>query len=243
MKLFLDSASVSDLTEAASHSLISGVTTNPALVAKEPPHILGYYGQLRDLVRIVGPDTPISVQPSKADLAAPSLKERIGIIKGTMQTRHLIVKVAMSWDNLPLIRAISGLGVHVNVTCVFTADQAIAAINAGARYVSLFWCRINDAKSGQAGAATRLVRDLMTAAGSRSEIIAGSIRTPVDAYNAFHAGAHIVTTGLSVLKAMANSPLSDASAEGFEKARAEWDERSAAFSQQLESGTNVEQPV
>jgi transaldolase len=237
MKVFLDSASLADISEAHSHSITSGYTTNPALVAKEPPNILGYYGHIRDIVRIIGVDTPISIQPA-VKVLRDSPQEHVGIIKGVTQSRQIIIKIAMSWDNLPLIRRVAMMGVHVNVTCIFTAEQAVAAMSAGARYVSIFWCRINDAK-GNPQRVTRAVRDLINTSGNRTEIIAGSIRSAADAMDAFAAGAHIVTTGLPVLKAMANSVLSDASADAFEKARAEWDQKSAALADQLEDASQA----
>lgn len=231
MKLFLDSANTADVQEAFYHFLVSGLTTNPALVAKEPPNALGYYGHLRDIVKIIGPDTPISIQPAISDLINGP-REHIGIIKGKLQSRQLIIKIAMSWDNLPLIRLAAQTG-PVNVTCVFTAEQAIAALSAGAKYISFFWGRMNDAKLGHAAVAVRMVRDMIDKSNVRAEIICGSIRSPADAMAAFAAGAHIVTTGLPVLKQMANFELSTASAEGFEKARKLWDEASQKLSDQV----------
>lgn len=246
MKLFIDSADPAIIKTAFDHGLVHGVTTNPALVAKEPPHTLGYYGHLRDIVRVIGQDTPISVQPSISELN-DSMVEHIGTIQGHLQSRKLIIKIAASWENLPLIRAVSRR-IPVNATCIFTAEQAIAAMLAGASFVSFFWCRMNDAAGavvrgesgysaggGQAGKAVHQVRSLIDASNMKVEIIAGSIRTPADAMSAFAAGAHIVTTGLPVLQAMATSNLSNASAEGFEKAGKDWSERSAVFAAEEEA--------
>src|SRR6185437_14654486 len=114
MRLFIDSANSADIREALSHGLASGITTNPSLIAKEPPHPQGYLGHLRDIAR--GLRIPISVQPPLDDLAA-SPRECVGRIA------------------------------HVNATCILTAPQASAAMNAGARYVSFFWCRMRDAEA------------------------------------------------------------------------------------------------
>lgn len=253
MKLFIDSANPDDLRAAFSHGLAQGCTTNPALISKEPPHRQGYLGHLRDLTRAC-PDLlahPLSVQPPIEELRASPV-ETVGRIKGHLQTRLLAIKIPMSWENLPLIRLLAGK-VPVNVTCVFAPEQAIAAISAGARYVSFFWGRMNDAAKmsvvdkarleierreqcdlssgynpGGPEAALKLIRSLIDQSPARvnTEIIAGSIRSPADAMAAFAAGAHIVTTKLSVLQSMAWSPLSDASATEFSTAFAVWDEAS-----------------
>ena len=229
MKLFIDSASVSDIREAFAHGLVCGTTTNPSIVANERPHPQGYLGHLRDILREVpyAGEHPFSVQPP-IEVLRESPREAVGIIKGRLVTRNLVVKIPMSWDNLPLIRSLSGV-VPINVTCIFTAAQAVAAMGAGARYISLFWCRMNDASDTQADFTANLVRNLIDRSGAHCQIIAGSIRTADDAMNAFGAGCHIVTTGLPVLKAMANSDLSDASTAQFEEKRTAWDAQCESF--------------
>jgi len=263
VRLFIDSANSADIREALSHGLASGITTNPSLIAKEPPHPQGYLGHLRDVAR--GLQIPISVQPPLGELAA-SPRECVGRITGALQTMgaNLAIKIPISWDNLPLIHAVSRIA-HVNATCVFTAAQAIAAMNAGARYVSFFWCRMRDAepkiiarqgdyrtsdfKAPGAGVPSRyngggraidivsLTRKLIDNHPSRvnTEIVAGSIRTAEDAMDAFAAGAHIVTTNLKVLKEIASSELSAASAAKFEEDRARWNGLVAAMAEEQES--------
>lgn len=261
MRLFIDSANSADIREALSHGLASGITTNPSLIAKEPPHPQGYLGHLRDVAR--GLQIPISVQPPLDELAA-SPRECVGRITGALQTMgaNLAIKIPVSWDTLPLIHAVSRIA-HVNATCVFTAAQAVAAMNAGARYVSFFWCRMNDnhremtkAKTlrgvpleynggGRAMDIVGLTRKLIDNHPSRvnTEIIAGSIRTAEDAMDAFAAGAHIVTTNLKALKEIASSELSMASAAKFEEDRARWNGLVDRMAEEPEGGETPEPPT
>ena len=221
MKLWTDSANAGVINEAKASCVVSGVTTNPALVAKEPPHPGGYNAFLRQLVLDAGlQDMHFSVQPPIEVLrAAP--RETCAVLKGGLQARGLIIKIPVAYENMHLIRAVAAMGLPVNATCIFTIEQGIAAINAGARYVSVFWCRVNES-GGDAQNVVDTLRRLIDKIGSRCEIIAGSIRTPEDASYAFECGAHIVTAGLPVLKGMCESELSRTSSEGFEKACQDW---------------------
>src|SRR6185437_684147 len=199
-------------------------------------------------------------------------RECVGRITGALQTMgaNLAIKIPISWDNLPLIHAVSRIA-HVNATCIFTAAQAIAAMNAGARYVSFFWCRMRDAEpkfephnatnymtcdfkaleagvpsgyngGGRAMDIVSLTRKLIDNHPSRvnTEIIAGSIRTAEDAMDAFAAGAHIVTTNLKVLKEIASSELSMASAAKFEEDRARWNGLVDRMAEEPEGGETPE---
>lgn len=242
MHLFIDSASVADIDTAIKHGIPHGVTTNPSLIAKEPPHPQGYLGQLKDIVRIIGPDMPLSVQPPLDDLRA-SVKETVGIIKGFTGSRQLAIKIPVSWDTLPLIRA-TAREIPVNATCIYTPEQAIAAIHAGARFISFFWCRINDSGSdvllpggysggGAAEGSVRLLRDLIDREFTtvKPQIICGSIRSTQDATAAFAAGAHIVTAPLKVMQALAFNAFSTQNADKFEAVRSEWAAKCVALSQ------------
>lgn len=247
MRLFIDSASITDIQSALAHGLVQGVTSNPSLLSKEPPHSHGYIGHLRQITRLIGADTHLSLQPPLSSLES-SWKETWGTITGQLQSRSLVCKIPVSAATLPLIRAMSR-SVPVNATCVFSAEQAIAAIHAGARYVSFFFCRMRDNEepvpkyilpktnnraddvdyrggysNGGAERAILLIRSLIDSMGHqvKAEIICGSIRSPQDALDAFAAGCHIVTAPLSVLLAMANNEQSSVSAEKFALAHDQW---------------------
>lgn len=242
MKIFIDSANLSDIREAFSSGMACGTTTNPAILAKEAPHPGGYVGHLRDILRQcpAAADHPFSIQPP-IELLREAPRETVGGLRGYLLTKNLVVKIPVSWENMSTIRALAPI-MPVNATCVFTAEQAIAAITAGAKYVSLFWGRINDSDKSRAdenesqeepnvykpggtkaSKEARLIRTLLDSSGSHCQLLCGSIRTSADAREAFAAGAHIVTTGLPVLRAMANSELSDQSSAGFEEKRNAWE--------------------
>lgn len=276
MKLFIDSANIADIATAISHGLACGCTTNPSLAAKEPPIIGGYPALLRNIVRATNPEFQLHAQPNFPADRSP--RETFNILRGATQSNRLICKVPVNFANLALIQQLTRSGVPVNATCVFTAAQAIAAIHAGAKFVSFFWGRMEDAQThhavemakslgqppeapnysaasvnyrggysngGSAEGAVRLTRTLIDQSRLSVEIICGSIRTPDAALRAFASGAHIVTTGLSVLQTLAESTLSDQSAAKFSADRDAWDAQcdqlgSGPLGQETPAGTSEE---
>lgn len=226
MKLFLDSANLEEIEECLQLGFISGITTNPSLISKEPKgDFLEHIGKILELCVKGNKDIPVSVE-----IFANGLDESFDQIKFLIDSfgkekrvglGQLVIKIPVSWRGLELIRACNGLGAPVNCTCCFTEAQCILAANAGARYVSLFAARMMDQELN-AFQIIKEVRTLLDSSKSSCEIIAGSVRIPDMIPLLLNSGAHIVTAGMKHLKAMAEHPGTTASVEGFTRDFKEW---------------------
>lgn len=213
MKLFLDSANLQDVEDALIRGHITGVTTNPSLLAKEPKS--NFYEHIKKIVKLIETDgrgLPLSVE-----VFATEPDEMIAQAQDIMQKiaySQLNIKVPIGWDELKVIYALAKLGIKVNCTCIFTEQQCVLAASSGASYVSIFHCRLKDL-GGDPVQTIANTRKILDQAGHSAEIIVGSIRFPSNVLEAQVAGAHIVTVGAKVMKEMATHPGTDKSVQGF----------------------------
>jgi len=206
LRLFLDTANIDEIREAASWGVISGVTTNPTLVARE---------QGRTFEEILSAITAVVRGPVSAE--AVSLEAPAMIAEARRLAKlasNIVVKIPMTVEGLKAVKVLAGEGVRTNVTLVFSANQALLAALAGASYVSPFVGRLDDA--GHDG--MQVVRDtaqIFEMHGLDTEIIAASIRHPLHVIEAAKAGADIATVPMKVLQAMVRHPLTDRGIEAF----------------------------
>src|SRR6266571_8808135 len=135
MKLFIDSGNIKDIETLAAIGIIDGVTTNPTLLSKEPGD---YRDNLKKICQIV--KGPVSGEVTATDFAG-MMREGHDIAK---IDAHMIVKVPLTKDGIKACKALSGEGIKVNVTLVFSAAQALLAAKAGATYISPFVGRLDD---------------------------------------------------------------------------------------------------
>ena len=213
MKFFLDTANVEYIKEVNEMGVISGVTTNPSLVAKEGRD---FNEVIKEITEIV--DGPISGEVVSED-AEGMIKEGREIAK---IHKNMIVKIPMTGEGLKATKVLASEGVKTNVTLIFSATQALLAANAGATYVSPFLGRVDDISM----IGMDLVRDIaeiFAIHGIETEIIAASVRNPIDVIEAAKAGADIATVPYDLVKQMLKHPLTD---QGLEKFKADW---AAAF--------------
>jgi len=235
MKIFIDSANLTDLEEALKRGFAQGVTTNPSLLAKEPRSSFeGHIGKMIELINKYQPGLPLSVEVFSRD-PEQMVQQAESFVK-TFNYPQLSIKVQVGWNELETIARLSKLGISVNCTACMDVTQAIMAARAGAKYVSLFWGRIRDAGTEEATAAqrddlkgrkvlddsdfdpaivVRRTRDLIDRAQIPSEIIVGSIRSVVDIRDAALAGAHIVTVPPKFFRDMASHYKTDQVIEQF----------------------------
>ena len=220
MKIFLDSANLQDVENALSRGHISGITTNPSLLAKEPKS--NFYGHIRkivDLIEADGRQLPLSVEvfatkPDEMIAQAEDIVQKIAY-------PGLNIKVPIGWDELKVIYALAKRNIKVNCTCIFTEEQCVLAASAGASYVSIFHCRLKDI-GGDPVRVIENTRQILDMQGHAAEIIVGSIRMQSDILEAHLAGAHIVTAGAKIVEGMASHPATDKSVQGFLKDFAGW---------------------
>ncbi|MDD4510579.1 MAG: fructose-6-phosphate aldolase [Oscillospiraceae bacterium] len=199
MKLFIDTANVDHIREAASWGVLSGVTTNPSLIAKEGRD---FKTVVREIAKIV--DGPISAEVL-SDKGDEMVTEALDL---SQLHPNIVIKVPMTKEGLKATAALAKKGIRTNVTLVFSANQALLAARAGASFVSPFVGRMDD--MGNSGVALiEEIVDVFTLHDIKTEIIAASIRTPMHVTDCAKAGADIATIPFDVLGKMFQHPLTD----------------------------------
>jgi transaldolase len=221
MKIFIDSANLSDIEAALTRGIASGITTNPSILAKEERR--DYREHMRELIGLVqkwDSTLPISVEVFTTD-PDEMVRQAEDFLAAFGDYPELTIKVPIGWDELRVINALKEKGVRVNATCGMSLNQAILALNAGARYVSLFWGRIRDTGYDAASIVSDL-RRVMDQGNSSGEIIVGSIRQLMDVNEAMLAGAHIVTVPPKFFPLMSRHPKTDEVVDQFVTEFREW---------------------
>ena len=220
MKIFLDSANLSELELCLRRGVLRGITTNPSILSKEPKtDFIEHIRKMVDLCKCYKQTVPLSVEVFTSDskemlLQARDLVERIDY-------DNLIIKIPIGWNELEVVYQLSKENIPVNCTCLFNEGQCMLAANAGARYVSLFMGRLKDIGVDPVPV-IRNVRKMLDESDSTSEIIVGSIRHLKDITDAHQAGAHIVTAGMKFFQSMASHPQTTKLVQKFLKDFDQW---------------------
>lgn len=210
MQLFIDTADIEAIKKANAMGFISGVTTNPSLIAKEGKD---FHATIKEIASIV--DGPISAEVLADD--AEGMVEQ-GKVLAALDP-HVIVKIPMTGEGMKAVAALHKLGIRTNVTLVFSANQALLAARAGASFVSPFVGRVEDI--GWDGIALiETISDMFRIHGIETKIIAASIRKPQHIMQCALAGADIATCPFKVLEAALHHPLTDA---GIVRFKADWE--------------------
>jgi transaldolase len=207
MKIFIDSADIDEIREAASWGIVDGCTTNPSLVAKTGRK---FEEVLADICEAV--DGPISAEVVSTE-AAGMVEE--GRRLADMHP-NIVVKVPMIAEGLKATRRLSDLGIRVNVTLVFQPAQGLLAAKAGAAYISPFVGRLDDI--GQDGMET--VSQLVQILGNYdygTEVLVASIRHMGHFIQAAEMGADVATCPFKVIQQFVKHPLTDAGLAAFLK--------------------------
>lgn len=207
MEFFIDTANIAEIKEAHSWGILSGVTTNPSLIAKEG----------RDFHQVVKEITALVPGPISAEVI--SLEAEGMLAEGRELAKispHIVIKVPMTKEGLKATSVFAREGIKTNVTLIFTAAQALLAARAGATYVSPFVGRLDDISTD----GMQLIRDIVDIFdlhGIEAQVITASVRHPLHVLEAAKAGAHIATVPLKVLSQMFDHPLTNAGIEKFLK--------------------------
>lgn len=207
MKIFIDTANVDEIREAATWGVLDGVTTNPSLIAKEG----------RDLTEVINEICSIVNGPISAEVISleheKMVEEALELVK---IHENIVIKIPMCIEGLKAVNILSAKGIKTNVTLIFSSQQALMAAKAGATYVSPFVGRLDDV--GMDG--TELISEIANifkVQGIKTEIISASIRNPIHASKCAAAQVDIATIPFNVLKQMCFHPLTDAGIEKFLK--------------------------
>ncbi|MBI4296921.1 MAG: fructose-6-phosphate aldolase [Chloroflexi bacterium] len=218
MLIFLDTANMEEIRQAARLGVVSGITTNPSLVAKERA------GDYRAVVREIA-----SIIPGPISAEVLNLETAQGIVRDAREVAswapNVVVKIPITAAGLEAASALAREGVRTNLTLCFSANQALLAARVGAAYVSPFVGRLDDA--GHDGMA--VVADIVEIYKRYSfptQVIAASIRHPMHCVAAAKAGADISTVPYKVLRQMIEHPLTDV---GIARFAQDWEQVSAAL--------------
>ena len=209
MKLFLDTANIEEIKKANEMGVICGVTTNPSLIAKEGRDV---YEVVQEIASIV--DGPISgeVKATTTD-AEGMITEGREIAK---LHKNMVVKIPMTIEGLKACKVLSSEGIKVNMTLIFTANQALLCARAGAAFVSPFLGRLDDISVRGTDLISE-VAEIFNIHNIQTEIIAASVRHPIHVTDCALAGADIATIPYKVIEQMIHHPLTDAGIEKFQK--------------------------
>ena len=210
MKFFIDTASLSEIKEAASLGILDGVTTNPSLMAKEGiKDVNAHYAAICKLV-----EGPVSAEVISVDLAG-MLKEAESLLK---IADNIAIKLPLTKDGLKACKALSDNGTMVNVTLCFSAAQALLAAKAGASFISPFVGRLDDISHNGMDLIEQIVR-IYDNYGYETEVLVASIRHPLHIIEAGLIGADVSTMPFKVFEMLVHHPLNDI---GLEKFLADW---------------------
>lgn len=209
MKIFIDTASIKEIREAASLGLLDGVTTNPSLVAKEGKD---FRAMLDEILAIV--DGPVSAEVIATDYE--------GILKEGRELaaihKNIVVKVPLIKEGLKAVRTFSEEGIKTNVTLCFSPSQALLAAKAGASYISPFVGRLDDISHN----GMQLIEEIVQIYRNydyETEVLVASIRHPLHFVEAALIGADVCTMPFSVIDKLFSHPLTD---NGLEKFLSDW---------------------
>ena len=207
MKIFLDTANLDQIKEAASWGIVDGITTNPTLVSKENM-------KFEDLIKKICQVVP---GPVSVECVSTASKDIINEARGLAKlAENVAVKIPINLEGLKATKVLSQEGIKVNTTLIFSSNQALLAAKAGTAFVSPFIGRLDDISHGGMG----LVDEIMVIFnnyGFTTEVIVASIRHPLHVVEAAMTGADIATIPFGVLEKMIKHPLTDIGMETFLK--------------------------
>lgn len=205
MEIYLDTANVDEIREIASWGIISGVTTNPSLIAREGRDFRTVVAEICEIV-----DGPVSAEVISTNSARMIEEGK----KHAAWHSDVVVKIPMSPEGLTAVSNLEKEGIHCNVTLVFSAGQGLLAARAGASYISPFVGRLDDT-GGDGMQVVQELAEILEYYDLPAKIIAASMRHPTHVVEAALAGAHIATVPYGVIKKMVSHPLTDRGLEAF----------------------------
>lgn len=205
MQLYLDTANIDEIREVSEWGILSGVTTNPSLLAREGRDVKDVIEEIAELV--AGPISVEAISTRAEDMVAEG-RELVKL------GDNVAIKIPMIPEGLKAVARLSAEGIACNVTLVFSSGQALLAARAGAAFVSPFVGRLDDIGADGIG----LVRDVVEVFAYHdieTSVIAASLRHPRHVMESALAGSDIATVPYGVLESMVAHPLTDSGLERF----------------------------
>jgi transaldolase len=205
MKIFIDSADLAEIKEAAAMGVLDGCTTNPSLLAKVGRKIETAIPEICEIVN----------GPVSAEVVATSYDEMVKEGRALAKLhKNVVVKVPLVVEGLRAVKTLLQDGIKTNVTLCFSANQALLAAKAGAAFISPFLGRVDDVSNE----GMQLIEQIVTIYQNYdfdTQVLAASIRSPLHVLQAAMIGADCATMPLSVIKQLAKHPLTDVGLEKF----------------------------
>jgi transaldolase len=212
MRFFIDTGSVAEVEEISAWGILSGATTNPSLLAKEQGDPGDIVRRICDLAR-----GPVSAEVVSDDAGGMVAEGRAL----AALHEHVVVKVPFSSEGLRATRTLSDEGIRVNMTLVFSANQALLTAQAGATYASCFMGRLDDISIDSSAVVAEIVGALRPG-GTTTEVLAASIRHPEHVVTAARLGCEVATVPAKVFHQMLDHPLTETGRERF---KSDWQSR------------------
>jgi len=205
MKIFLDTANLESIRKFNDMGLLDGITTNPSLMSKEGGNPKD---GMAEITKIIQGD--VSLEVLSTDYSGMVEEGR----KLRNYGKNVVVKVPMTPDGLKACKILTSENIPVNVTLIFSSNQAVLAAKAGAKYVSPFIGRLDDI--GHDG--MQLIKEIKTIFSNydfKTQILVASVRHPLHVIEAAKIGADVVTLPPAVLDKMLGHPLTEIGLKNF----------------------------
>ncbi|MFG0242450.1 MAG: fructose-6-phosphate aldolase [Phycisphaerales bacterium JB054] len=205
MDLYIDTANLDEIKQAADMGVLDGVTTNPSLIAKEG---IDYGKRLAEICKVVEGPVSAEVIATEYDGMMKEGRERAKIAD------NIVIKLPCTMDGLKACKSFTDEGTPTNLTLCFQPLQALMVAKAGAFLVSPFIGRLDDiAQDGMELIAN--IRQIYDNYGIPTKVLAASIRHPLHFVQCALAGADVATVPFSVIKQVMKHPLTDSGLEKF----------------------------
>jgi transaldolase len=208
MKIFLDTANIDEIRDAASLGVLDGVTTNPSLMSKENRG--DYQDVLKEICGIV--QGPVSAEVVTED--CEEMIEQARVLAKIDD--HIVVKIPLIADGIKAVKRLSAEDINTNVTLCFSANQALLAAKAGATYISPFVGRLDDVGMDSMGVVADIIEIYENYAFS-TQVLVASIRHTQHVLESATLGADVATIPYKVLMQMFKHPLTDAGIAAFNR--------------------------
>jgi transaldolase len=209
--IFLDSSDPKEIKDITAWGVLSGITTNPLIIAKEAGNV-DLEKRIKEIIAVSQGDVSVELT---TETEGAMLEEAAKY--HAWDPKRICIKVPFSEIGLRVLHQLVKKGVHTNVTCLMSFNQAYLAALAGATYVSLFSGRVRD-MGYDVKPVIQETRDILDREDLASQIIVGSVRHMMDVNEALQCGAHILTVPPAILRKMLWNPRTDETIREFNTA-------------------------
>ena len=207
MKIFIDSADLNEIKQAAEFGIVDGVTTNPSLIAKSGAN-------LKDVLREIADLIPGPISGEVVSTTCQGMLDEAAVLKEVHD--NIVIKLPLTEEGIKACKKLTDQGIKTNVTLCFQPTQALLAAKAGATYISPFIGRLDDIGTDGIDLISQ-IRTIYDNYGFETEILAASIRHYQHVRDVAMAGADVATIPFKVFQQLFKHPLTDKGLDAFLK--------------------------